>query len=684
MRLPFLALVFISFFGSAAASAGGITRMSGHVPVEAISRAHHVGRKKGTDQIQLAISLQLKDAAGLTSFVNRVNDPSDPLYRQFLTPNQVAATFALSPQDVNQVAQYFVAQGLNVTQVHPNNLIIDVQDTVTNIENAFQTEIHEYVTADGRTVYASISDPAVSNQIIPKLNGIVGLHSFGHWKPHAHKGVLAIAPKADSSHASVADFMVPARIKTVYNLNSLTQTGTGETLALFELDGYLTADITEYITYFSLPAPTLTVVAVDGANYSTPGSGAGEVTLDIELAITIAPGLAGIRVYEGPNTSAGVIDTYSKIQTEDLAKEVSSSWGQSENEMPTSGADTMSAENIVFTAMAAQGQSVFAAAGDNGAYDDSYNGINSLEIDDPASQPYVTAVGGTSLTWNATTSAWISETSWNTKTFSGTYGQSNYVASEGGGGGISTEWANTTVPFQASLATLANKGSTTFRMVPDVSLDADPNTGYPIYVTADSGGGWNLYGGTSCAAPLWAAFTALVNQGLVAGFHGRLGLANTVLYAIGKGASYSTSFHDIADGSTNLYYPAVTGYDLSTGWGTFNGAGLFTALTTVPAAPIGLVLTPGVLTNNLSWSASAGAYTYTINRSATGCAGFSVLASGVIVNTYNDNGLSTGTTYCYNITATNSLGTSAASANVSYTFPAPPSAPTNLTATAAP
>ena len=123
------------------------------------------------------------------------------------------------------------------------------------------------------------------------------------------------------------------------------------------------------------------------------------------------------------------------------------------------------------------------------------------------------------------------------------------------------------------------------RNVPDVSLDADPNTGYSIYV----GGAWNVYGGTSCAAPLWAAFTALVNQQRATNALAPLGFADPPIYTVATGANYGLDFHDIADGSTNLYYPAVTGYDDATGWGTFNGANLLADLSgggsTAPTAP---------------------------------------------------------------------------------------------------
>ena len=161
-------------------------------------------------------------------------------------------------------------------------------------------------------------------------------------------------------------------------------------------------------------------------------------------------------------------------------------------------------------------------------------------MDDPASQPYVCGVGGTTLTVNGAGGAYVSETTWN----------SGSVQNGAGGGGVSSIWP---IPsWQQAAVAASGQGSTARRNVPDVSLDANPNTGYSIY----EGGAWAVYGGTSCAAPLWSGFAALVNQQRAANGLAPLGQANPALYPILAGARYKTDFHDVADGSTNLYYPA--------------------------------------------------------------------------------------------------------------------------------
>ena len=343
----------------------------------------------------------------------------------------------------------------------------------------------------------------------------------------------------------------PADIVKAYNLTGLPVNGTGQAIALFELASYQASDINAYTSYFGLPAAQLKNVLVDG------GSGAGidpEVTLDIELALALAPH-SQIYVYEGPNSNQGVLDTYNRIATDNIAKQVSTSWGMGEN---NESSQYLQAESAIFQQMAAHGQTIYAAAGDSGAYDDSSQGSNALVVDDPASQPYVVGVGGTTLTVNQSTGAYASEAVWNDGAGNGA-----------GGGGVSTVWP---IPsWQASVATVHSK---TNRNVPDVALNADPNTGYAIFYN----GQWTIYGGTSCAAPLWASFTACVNQERVANNLSTLGFANPVLYSIAEGAAYAINFNDVTNGN-NLYYSAGKGYDNASGWGSFDGVNLFATLT---------------------------------------------------------------------------------------------------------
>ena len=570
-------------------------RLPNHLP-PVIREANLVGSVPHTETVPLALVLPLRNEAQLDALLTHIYDPNDPLYGHYLTTAQFNANYAPTQSDYNALIAFAKAQSLTVTATHDNRLVLDVSGPAQMVQSAFNVHLKNYQLPTGRVFRAPDVEPSVPVSIAGRLQSVIGLDTAGVWHTNSHS--KAIDPLAfldpRQTGSGPGSGLTPSDIKTAYNLSGSSQDGSGQTLGLFELDGYTASDITHYETYFGLPNMTLQNVLVD--SYSgAAGSGAGEVTLDIELQIALAPKATKLYVYEGPNSSTGVIDTYNKIATDNLATSVSTSWGLAEKSNSTSA---LNSENTIFKQMASQGQSIFAAAGDSGAYD---NG-STLSVDDPASQPYVTGVGGTKLTTNSAGGAWKSETTWN----------GGSVSAGAGGGGISTVWSIPSYQSQTGVITTASGGSTTMRNVPDVSLNADPNSGYSIYYN----GGWYIYGGTSCAAPLWSAFTALVNQQRATAGKASLGFANTPLYTVGVGTNYTTDFHDIADSSTNLYYKAVTGYDLATGWGTFNGANLLTDLagsggTTPPPPPppTQLLGNPGFengSSNPSPWAVTAG------------------------------------------------------------------------------
>jgi subtilase family serine protease len=261
--------------------------------------------------------------------------------------------------------------------------------------------------------------------------------------------------------------------------------------------------------------------------------------LDIEVAISMAPGMSQVRVYVSDTSDVSI---FNKMATDNIAKSLSCSWGWSP-------ADPAS-DDPIFKEFAAQGQNLFAASGDSGAY------RNRSRYVYPADDAYVTSVGGTDLTTNGAGGSWKSETAWSYS-----------------GGGISPNYiASPSYQTAAGVITTANKGSKTYRNSPDVAAEA--NTDNYICYDGTCAGGW---GGTSFAAPRWAGYLALVNQQSVAHGKGTLGFINPTIYSIGLGSSYGSNFHDITIGS-NGTYSAVKGYDLVTGWGSPNGSGLINSL----------------------------------------------------------------------------------------------------------
>ena len=581
-----LALAACALAFSASAAAAQSVSLQGHLPF-ILASAQRLDRVAAGEQVSLALVLPLRNQDRLADLLHRLYTPGDLLYGRYLTPDTFAQQFSPTPSDYAAVIAFAQAQGLTVTATHSNRTVVDVAGNAQTVENAFGVQLDRYRLPAGRTFRAPSGEPQIPAQLVGRLAAVVGLDTAAVW--HAHNKMKPVPPQGAATlfeprqtGSGPGGGLSPTDIKTAYSLNSIGASGAGQALAVFELDGYTTSDITSYESYFGLPNVPLQNVLVD--SYSgAPGSGAGEVTLDIELQIAVAPSISKIYVYEGPNSNAGVVDTYNRIATDNLAKSISTSWGLAEN---SSSASTRGSENQAFQQMAAQGQSIFAASGDSGAYDNR----STISVDDPASQPYMTGVGGTSLTTSGAGGAWSSETTWNRGS----------IANGAGGGGVSTVWAKPS--YQSTFGT-----SSTFRNVPDVSLDADPYTGYAIYFN----GAWNIYGGTSCAAPVWSAFVACVNQSRVAAAKSTLGFANTLIYQIGAGSRYGTDFHDIADNSTNLYYHATTGYDNATGWGTIN-AGLFTDLVNGTSGTTGGGGTPSQLLGNPGFENGANAAPWSV------------------------------------------------------------------------
>jgi kumamolisin len=523
-------------------------QVASHIPT-IVNRYSDRGKTPGETILPVTISLKLNHEDELDQRLAEMYQPGSSSYHQFMATGEFKARYAPTDEQVSAVQDYLISHGIQSASVDGTGYQIHASGTVDAMNEAFQTEIHQYVDANGNEYFAPAVEPTMPEGV--SIQAVQGLHNVA--KIRKHLVSPDVVPHVGSGPGGGMD---PSDIRGAYSIPS-SVTGSGQVLAVAEFDGYTASDISGYEREFGLSSVPLQNVYVDGAT-GTPGSGADEVTLDIELMIAMAPGASRIMVYEAPNSLQSVLDMYGKIANDNQAKIVSTSWGSPENEMSDS---FLESENVIFKQMAAQGQSVFASAGDDGADD---NG-SSISVDDPASQPYVVAVGGTEL--NEVSGRYESETTWN----------NGSAAAGAGGGGISTVWSQPT--WQSGVANSSNGASSSMRNVPDVSLNADPNTGYAIYLN----GVWTIFGGTSASTPLWAGFTALVNEQRVNNGLALLGFLNPYLYTIGKGSRYGSDFHDIDDGSNNLEYRAVQGFDDATGWGSINGTGLFQDLSSDPA-----------------------------------------------------------------------------------------------------
>ena len=352
------------------------------------------------------------------------------------------------------------------------------------------------------------------------------------------------------------------------------QTGAGQMVGLLAFEGFYAGDITTYETMAALPNVPIQVVLLDGFNGIPVTSeliGVVEASLDIEMAISMAPGLSKVVVFDaGAN---GVFnDILNAIAANPQIKQLSSSFG---------GFAQNATSDQIFQQIAVQGQSFFLASFDgdswvnsviNYTYPYPYNYW-------PSDNPYVTSVGGTSLTMNGSGASYASERVWNDGNIPPGWAGSAYV---GSGGGISPLYP---IPsWQKGLDMSANRGSTTRRNFPDVAMVAE---NFVIVANGSTSSGWT---GTSFATPLWAGFTALVNQEAAANGQPPVGFLNPALYALGQSADYTNNFNDITVGNNATarsggLYPAVPGYDLCTGWGSPQGSNLRSYTAAPPRDP---------------------------------------------------------------------------------------------------
>ena len=570
-----------------------------HVP-PITKRLASIGELEGDRHLDLSIGLPLCNREKLTNLLQELYQPSSANFRHYLTADQFASSFAPSQEDYQAVIRFAQSHGLKVKRTHPNRTLLDVSGSVGDIEKAFHIKMRVYQhSTEARTFFAPDVEPSLD--LDTPVLAISGLDNYVKPHPQIHLQGASSQPRVrplggGGSGGGGGGNTGPFEGYDFRNAYAagVSQDGTGQSVGLFELFAFSAQDIQDFEDEAGIyPYVSVQPVLIDGATgddsnvdwVDDPGylDYSFEVTGDIEMAISMAPGLNSVLVYEGPTpmdvpplgtnyiqdatTTAQINDVLNRMATDDLATQLSCSYGFDIN---------LSTVQI-FQQYAAQGQSLFLASGDNGAY--------SAAVDEPADDPYITVVGGTTLT-TTSAGAWASETTWLTPAD----GLGDPM--EASGGGISTVYA---IPsWQQGLSMTANQGSTTMRNVPDVSLVANNiNLVWGNDFIGDSYD-W-AEGGTSLAAPLWAGLVALANQQAAANGQPPIGFANPALYAIGKSANYQACFHDITTGgNTNSSSPtkfwAAAGYDLCTGLGTPNGSNLITALLAPPSET--LLVTP--------------------------------------------------------------------------------------------
>lgn len=617
------------------ATVGGIVKPTTDVDLGAFTNPH----------MSVVVVLAPRDASGLSSLLADLYNTNNQ-NQHWLGKGEFYSRFAPDPAQAAAVADYLRESGLDVEQTS-SPFLLRVGSTSSMMERTFKTALHTYRNRNGVTYFSNASEIQFPEGLASAVLGVVGLSNTVRLQSQTvrpAKHTTPSVPNCETPYVTTAELynavnngvgfpygygggpgcngLTPSQDNAIYGApqRGASGEGNGVNLAVFELSAYQQSDIATWARNFYGPGfkPPLTDINVDGGPLSPicpmgdqcPANFNGyagdiEVDADIEMQLAIAPHARRILVYNAPNDFTGQteLDEYAKIANDDTADVVSSSWSVCENDVT---AAYVQAENLIFEQMAAQGQSMFGASGDTGAFSCiRSDGTTIANVLDPPSQPWVTSVGGTSLESfnpNANPNPRYPtgvETVWNVDNLCNTSanegGQPGFFwcgATGAGGGGSSQYWgrplyqrgpgitnANTTYGNGTTHCALAATG-TPCREVPDVSANADAYTPYaeyctgsaatPFSVCATIGGtpaGWFGIGGTSLSSPFWSAVIA-DHDGL---WHHRIGNANTLLYLL-YNFDPKGYFHDITgvDQTTNNngLFPTTPGYDLATGIGT--------------------------------------------------------------------------------------------------------------------
>jgi subtilase family serine protease len=634
----------------------------------------HITGNYTSPNMQVEVAVTPRDEAGLTSLLAALYTKGSPQYHKWLTTGEFAARYGPLPATQSAVASYLTSEGLTVLP-SGSPFLVRATGSSTLVSSAFRTTLSTFKDPQGTTYFANSTPVMLPDSLGGAALGVVGLTNT--IREHTNSDPVRIprfnntmrpqgkptaSPSCETPYPTKAQLfnavnngisfpygygagpgcsgLTPSQTNSIYGAPKAgpRAKGRGVTLGLFELSWYQASDIDTWAHYFygADYAPPLVNKIVDGgplapvcpSGDSCPPdingyAGDIEVDADIQASLSVSPDMSSLEVYNAPNDFTGQteLDEYSQIAKDDTADVVSSSWAVCENDETAS---YVQAENVVFQQMASQGQSMFSSAGDTGAFECiRSDGTTILNMLDPASQPWVTSVGGTTLSFfnpglnprpgYPATPFSSDEMVWNVDNLcsNAPAGPSNgghngffWCAATGAGGGGGSEWWGlpsyqrgpgiisryTTYGNGSTQCALAARG-TPCRENPDISMNADEYTGYAEYCTGSattpysvcatfSGGqpvpGWFQIGGTSLSSPLWSAIIADRD-----GWRGkRSGNIGALIYGLYNFAP-SFYFHDITgifqSMNNNGYYPTRPGYDEATGIGTPKMAALITA-----------------------------------------------------------------------------------------------------------
>lgn len=569
----------------------------------------------------LSIVLKIQNPTGLASYIQQTETPTSVDFHKFLSVPVFRNLYAPPTSVGSAFVSYLTAHHIQA-YVYPDGLLVKAIGPASAFEKLFSVAIEDF-SSSGQDFYGITQAVKFPSNLQKYVLTTIGLDNVAASAPQ-----MLMAPKdgaaepADDSKTGVTlpkhgtatgipgEYTV-GDVANMYGVNPLYYQGikgAGETIGIATFANFHIADAYHYwnAIHLKVKPNRVSQVFVDGGAQIGASAGSAETALDVEQSGGLAPD-ANIVVYDAANTDEGFNDVFYQAASDNVVSSLSVSWGSPELFYLAGGQlNELQAMNQAFMEAAAQGITVFAAAGDSGAYDVNaavpYPFISKVvSVDAPSSDPYVTATGGTTHagtikllhgTVNVpVTRAW----GWDYLTnyieaHDGQYAlYTQNVFPTGGGGGVSSVWPKpfyqqgvsgiqTTAPNQRLIDNTQNPPSLDFslpsgfagRNTPDISLNADPYTGYLVYSTPD--GGWmKNVGGTSLTAPQMNGITALLDEDL----GGRVGMLNPALYTLSKAGDYGSGapLIPITSGD-NWYYASVPGYNQATGVGSPNAASL--------------------------------------------------------------------------------------------------------------
>lgn len=665
------------------------------------------------ERIQLQLSSSAEQQAALEQLLAEQHDAASPHFQEWLTPEQFGERFGPAQQDIDAVVGWLEGNGFQVDPIGRGRRTLEFSGTASQVERAFHTQIRQYE-VDGVRHLANATDLAIPEALAPVIGGVASLHDFRHKPMHQVLG-QAPAPTPATNLNGGARGLGPYDFAAIYNLTPLWNAnfdGAGQSVAIAGRSNIKMTDVAAFRSTFGLPGNN-TQVILNGRDPGIVGGGEEmEAALDVEWSGGVAKG-ATIKfvVSASTNASDGVDLSNQYIVNNNVAAVMSVSFGACEAAMGSGN----QFYNSLWQQAAAQGISVFIAAGDSGSAGCDNPGSRTpashgLGVNGLASTPYNVAVGGTQFadtaspaTWwntandthNASAKGYIPETPWNESSYTTANATGNNLYA--GGGGVSAVYSTPVWQTGAGVPTGDPAAlSQHHRYLPDVSLTAAGHDGYLVFLE----GGLYMVGGTSASSPAFAGLMAIVDQYT----GGRNGNPNTRFYSLATQAP--AAYHDVTTGTIAVPcaggspgcstaaptsnvgnmngYGAGVGYDLATGLGSVNAFTLaYNWSARPPSGPAIGSLNPNPMTG------STGAQTLTITGSGflTGAkvtasypGGSSTLAATYVSATQLRATINTGTTArTWSITVANPTGPASYAASLSVVAPVVPPVVSSVT-----